>query len=37
MIVIIEEGKENSSVRTLEYYDSICLKARNTPTEKAMN
>jgi hypothetical protein len=37
MIVIIEEGKENSSARTLKYFHSICLKARNTPTEKAMN
>jgi hypothetical protein len=37
MIATVEKGKENSPVGTSEYYDSICLKAGNTPKGDARN
>ena len=37
MRAIAEKGKGNSPVRTFEYCQGICLKARDAPKEKAMN
>jgi hypothetical protein len=36
MIVTIEKGKEDSAVRTLEYFHSICAEAQDTTTAKAV-